>query len=197
MKAPDCRVVVRRRPFGLEFGPEPAASSIAADDTTISLKQLVAKRIHCGTMRPGGSIKIVGAVSRHEEARARRDARAISQMNWRTRKLKNSAAEGTTLNLSNRFNCTSIIRSRQAPPTAAGVGNTRYVRSVYQMICPVLERLCSAEGGDASDGAGTGTEIDEVRGGLCTDYGAAVEPSGGGGGIGHAGADLPALARSL
>ena len=34
------------------------------------------------------------------------------------------------------------------------------------MICPVLERLQAMEGGDASDGAGTGTEIDEVRGGL-------------------------------
>ena len=37
---------------------------------------------------------------------------------------------------------------------------------MYQMICPVLERLQAMEGGDASDGAGTGTEIDEVRGGL-------------------------------
>ena len=45
------------------------------------------------------------------------------------------------------------------------VGNTRYVRFMYQMICPVLERLQAMEGGDASDGAGTGTEIDEVRGG--------------------------------
>ena len=36
---------------------------------------------------------------------------------------------------------------------------------MYQMICPVLERLQAMEGGDASDGAGTGTEIDEVRGG--------------------------------
>ena len=31
---------------------------------------------------------------------------------------------------------------------------------MYQMICPVLEGLCGVEGGDASDGAGTGTEID-------------------------------------
>ena len=34
------------------------------------------------------------------------------------------------------------------------------------MIRPVLERLCGLEGGDASDGAGTGAEIDEVRGGV-------------------------------
>ena len=46
------------------------------------------------------------------------------------------------------------------------VGNTRYVRSMYQMICPVLEGIQTMEGLDASDGAGTGTEIDEVRGGV-------------------------------
>ena len=34
-----------------------------------------------------------------------------------------------------------------------------------QMICPILEGLCDLEGGDASDGAGTGAETDEVRGG--------------------------------
>ena len=39
-----------------------------------------------------------------------------------------------------------------------GVGNTRYVRFMYQMICPVLERFQAMEGGDASNGAGTGTE---------------------------------------
>ena len=55
---------------------------------------------------------------------------------------------------------------------------------MYQMICPVLERLHDLEGGDASDGAGTGTEIDEVRGGVCADHGAAVEPGRGGGGAG-------------
>ena len=30
---------------------------------------------------------------------------------------------------------------------------------MYQMICPVLERFQAMEGGDASNGAGTGTEI--------------------------------------
>ena len=68
---------------------------------------------------------------------------------------------------------------------------------MYQIICPVLERLCVVGGGDASDGAGTGAEIDEVRGGVCADHGAAVEPDRGGGGAGGVGADLPALARSL
>ena len=48
-------------------------------------------------------------------------------------------------------------------PEMEHVGNTRYVRFMYQMICPVLERLQAMEGGDASDGAGTGVEIDEVR----------------------------------
>ena len=37
---------------------------------------------------------------------------------------------------------------------------------MYQMICPVLEGFQTMEGLDASDGAGTGAEIDEVRGGL-------------------------------
>ena len=53
------------------------------------------------------------------------------------------------------------------------------------------------EGLDASDGAGTGAEIDEVRGGVCADHVTAVEPGRGGGGAGRVGADLPALARSL
>ena len=35
------------------------------------------------------------------------------------------------------------------------VGNTRYVRSMYQMICPVLEGLQATECLEASDGAGT------------------------------------------
>ena len=39
------------------------------------------------------------------------------------------------------------------------VANTRYVRFMYQMICPVLERLQAMEGGDASDGAGTGLRL--------------------------------------
>ena len=83
------------------------------------------------------------------------------------------------------------------PYVRYAVRNTGYVRSMYQMICPVLERLCGLEAGDASDGAGTGAEIDEVRGGVCADHGAAVEPGRGGGGSGGVGADLPALARSL
>ena len=37
---------------------------------------------------------------------------------------------------------------------------------MYQIICPVLEGIRATEGLDASDGAGTGTEIDEVRRGL-------------------------------
>ena len=53
------------------------------------------------------------------------------------------------------------------------------------------------EGLDASDGAGTGTEIDEVRGGVWADHGTAFEPGRGGGGAGRVGTDLPALARSL
>ena len=77
------------------------------------------------------------------------------------------------------------------------VGNTRYVRFMYQMICPVLERLQAMEGGDASDGAGTGTEIDEVRGGLRAHPSGWLEPGGGGGGSGCLGAHLPALARPL
>ena len=40
------------------------------------------------------------------------------------------------------------------------------------------------EGGDASDGAGTGTEIDEVRGGLRAHPSGWLEPGGGGGGSG-------------
>ena len=40
---------------------------------------------------------------------------------------------------------------------------------MYQMICPVLEGFQAMEGLDASDGAGTGTEIDEVRGGVWAD----------------------------
>ena len=36
-----------------------------------------------------------------------------------------------------------------------GVSNTRYVRSMYQMICPVLAGLQATEGLEASDGAGT------------------------------------------
>ena len=65
------------------------------------------------------------------------------------------------------------------------------------MICPVLERLQAMEGGDASDGAGTGTEIDEVRGGLRAHPSGWLEPGGGGGGSGCLGAHLPALARPL
>ena len=42
------------------------------------------------------------------------------------------------------------------------VGNTGYVRLMYQMICPVLEVIRTMEGLDALDGAGTGTETDEV-----------------------------------
>ena len=68
---------------------------------------------------------------------------------------------------------------------------------MYQMICPVLERLQAMEGGDASDGAGTGTEIDEVRGGLRAHPSGWLEPGGGGGGSGCLGAHLPALARPL
>ena len=64
---------------------------------------------------------------------------------------------------------------------------------MYQMICPVLERLQAMEGGDASDGAGTGTEIDEVRGGLRAHPSGWLEPGGGGGGSGCLGAHLPAL----
>ena len=30
---------------------------------------------------------------------------------------------------------------------------------MYQMICPVLERLGGVEGGDASDGSGTGLRL--------------------------------------
>ena len=37
---------------------------------------------------------------------------------------------------------------------------------MYQMICPALEGFQAMEGLDASDGAGTGAEIDEVRRGL-------------------------------
>ena len=55
---------------------------------------------------------------------------------------------------------------------------------MYQMICPVLERLQAMEGGDASNGAGTGTEIDEVRGGLRALPSGWLEPGGGGGGSG-------------
>ena len=66
---------------------------------------------------------------------------------------------------------------------------------MYQMICPVLERLQAMEGGDASDGAGTGTEIDEVRGGLRAHPSGWLEPGGGGGGSGCLGAHLPALAQ--
>ena len=53
------------------------------------------------------------------------------------------------------------------------------------------------EGGDASNGAGTGTEIDEVRGGLRAHPSGWLEPGGGGGGSGCLGAHLPALARPL
>ena len=81
--------------------------------------------------------------------------------------------------------------------TSRAVGNTRYVRFMYQMICPVLERLQAMEGGDGSDGAGTGTEIDEVRGGLRAHPSGWLEPGGGGGGSGRLGAHLPALARPL
>ena len=87
------------------------------------------------------------------------------------------------------FNWSSLAFSR--------VGNTRYVRFMYQMICPVLERFQAMEGGDASDGAGTGTEIDEVRGGLRAHPSGWLEPGGGGGGSGCLGAHLPALARPL
>ena len=48
-----------------------------------------------------------------------------------------------------------------------------------------------------SDGAGTGTEIDEVRGGLRAHPSGWLEPGGGGGGSGCLGAHLPALARPL
>ena len=40
-----------------------------------------------------------------------------------------------------------------------GVGNTGYVRFMYQMICPVLERLQAMEGGDGSDGEGEAGEL--------------------------------------
>ena len=54
------------------------------------------------------------------------------------------------------------------------------------------------EGLDASDGAGTGTEIDEVRGGVWAGPGhellSQAEASGG---AGRVGTDLPALARAL
>ena len=53
------------------------------------------------------------------------------------------------------------------------------------------------EGGDASNGAGTGTEIDEVGGGLRALPSGWLEPGGGGGGSGCLGAHLPALARPL
>ena len=69
--------------------------------------------------------------------------------------------------------------------------------AAYQMICPVLERFQAMEGGDASNGAGTGTEIDEVRGGLRAHPSGWLEPGGGGGGSGCLGAHLPALARPL
>ena len=82
-------------------------------------------------------------------------------------------------------------------PQLRAVGNTRYVRFMYQMICPVVERLQAMEGGDGSDGAGTGTEIDEVRGGLRAHPSGWLEPGGGGGGSGCLGAHLPALARAL
>ena len=42
-----------------------------------------------------------------------------------------------------------------ARPTKPVVGNTRYVRSMYQTICPVLEGLQASEGLEAADGAGT------------------------------------------
>ena len=59
---------------------------------------------------------------------------------------------------------------------------------MYQMICPGLERFQAMEGGDASNGAGTGTEIDEVRGGLRPHPSGWLEPGGGGGGSGCLGA---------
>ena len=49
-------------------------------------------------------------------------------------------------------------------PSCFAVGNRDIGRFMYQMICPVLERLQASV---ASDGAGTGTEIDfRSRGGL-------------------------------
>ena len=76
------------------------------------------------------------------------------------------------------FYAAFVIATSRSLPT---VGNTRYVRFMYQMICPVLERLQAMEGGDASDGAGTGTEIDEVRGGLRAHPSGWLESGGGGG----------------
>ena len=51
---------------------------------------------------------------------------------------------------------------------------------MYQMICPALEGFQATEGLDASDGAGTGAEIDEVRRGLRAHLLRCAEPGGGG-----------------
>ena len=68
---------------------------------------------------------------------------------------------------------------------------------MYQMICPVLEVFQAMEGLDASDGAGTGAETDEVRRGLRAQLSWCAGPGGGGGDTGRLGAHLPALAGSL
>ena len=65
------------------------------------------------------------------------------------------------------------------------------------MICPDLEFLQSGGGLDAPDGAVTGIEIDEVRGGLRAELSRRAEPGRGVGDSGGLGADLPALAGSL
>ena len=78
------------------------------------------------------------------------------------------------------------------------VGNTRYVWFMYQMICPVLERLQAVRReamGRTEQVQGLST--DEVRGGLRAHPSGWLEPGGGGGGSGCLGAHLPALARPL
>ncbi len=82
-------------------------------------------------------------------------------------------------------------------PAIKLVTNTRYVRFMYQTICPDLEALQAMEGLDAPDRAVAGTEIDEVRGGLRPHPSGLLEPSRGGGGSRRFRAHLPALARPL
>ena len=48
--------------------------------------------------------------------------------------------------------------NKPALPLRKAVENTGYVRSMYQMICPVLEGLQDTEGLDASDDADSGTD---------------------------------------